>query len=48
MEEKILELQNKKRILSDKLIDGEIRDKNIISELTKEDIEKLLSYENRE
>lgn len=48
IEEKILELQNKKRILSDKLIDGEIRDKNIISELTKEDIEKLLSYENRE
>lgn len=48
IEEKILELQNKKRILSDKLIDGKIRDKNIISELTKEDIEKLLSYENRE
>ena len=48
IEEKILELQNKKRILSDKLIDGEIRDKNIISELTKEDIEKLLSYENKE
>lgn len=48
IEEKILELQNKKRILSDKLIDGEIRDKNVISELTKEDIEKLLSYENKE
>lgn len=48
IEEKILELQNKKRILSDKLIDGEIRDKNIISELTREDIEKLLSYENKE
>ena len=48
IEEKILELQNKKRILSDKLIDGESRDKNIISELTKEDIEKLLSYENKE
>ena len=48
IEEKILELQNKKRILSDKLIDGQIRDKNIISELTKEDIEKLLSYENKE
>ena len=48
IEEKILELQNKKRILSDKLIDGQMRDKNIISELTKEDIEKLLSYENKE
>ncbi len=46
IEEKILELQNKKRMLSDKLIDGETRDKNIISKLTKEDIEKLLSYEN--
>ena len=48
IEEKILELQNKKRILSDKLIDGEIRDKNILSELTKEDIKNLLSYENRD
>ena len=48
IEEKILELQNKKKLLSDKLIDGEARDKNIISELTKEDIEKLLSYENRD
>lgn len=48
IEEKILELQNKKRILSDKLIDGEIRDKNILSELTKEDIKKLLSYENKD
>ena len=48
IEEKILEIQNKKKLLSDKLIDGETRDKNIISELTKEDIEKLLSYENRD
>ena len=47
IEEKILELQNKKRVLSDKLIDGEIRDKNILSELTKEDIKNLLSYENQ-
>lgn len=48
IEEKILELQNKKRILSDKLIDGEIRDKNILSELTKEDIKNLLLYENKD
>ena len=48
IEEKILELQNKKRTLSDKLIDGQARDKNILSELTKEDIENLLSYENKE
>lgn len=47
VEEKILELQNKKRKLSDKLIDGEARDQNIISELTEEDIRDLLSYENR-
>ena len=48
IEEKILELQNKKRLLSDKLIDGEIRDKNILSTLTEEDIRNLLAYENKE
>ena len=48
IEEKILELQNKKRVLSDKLIDGDIRDKNIISELTEDDIKNLLSYENKD
>ncbi len=48
IEEKILELQNKKRMLSDKLIDGEVRDKNILSELTEEDIKNLLAYENKE
>lgn len=48
IEEKILELQNKKRLLSDKLIDGEKRDKNILTELTQEDIKNLLSYENKD
>ena len=48
IEEKILELQNKKRMLSDKLIDGEVRDKNLLSELTEEDIKNLLAYENKE
>ena len=48
IEEKILELQNKKRMLSDKLIDGEVRDKNVLSELTEEDIKNLLAYENKE
>ena len=48
IEEKILELQNKKRMLSDKLIDGEDRDKNLLSELTEEDIKNLLAYENKE
>ena len=48
IEEKILDLQNKKRKLSDTLIDGELRDKNVLSELTEEDIRNLLSYENKE
>lgn len=48
IEEKILELQNKKRKLSDTLIDGSHRDKNVLSELTEEDIRNLLSYENKE
>lgn len=48
IEEKILELQNKKRILSDKLIDGEARDKNILASLSEEDIKNLLSYENED
>ena len=46
-EEKILELQKKKQLLSDKIIDGEVRDKNIIADLTEEDIRNLLSYENK-
>lgn len=48
IEEKILELQNKKRVLSDKLIDSEAMDQNILGSLTKEDIEHLLSYENKD
>ena len=34
VEEQILERQNKKTMLSDQLIHGEIRDQNILSELT--------------
>ena len=50
IEERILELQEKKKILSDKLIDGDSRDENIISSLTEEDIRRLLSldYEDEE
>ena len=48
IEERILELQNKKKILSDKLIEGEDRDQNIISQLTEKDIKKLLSIDNEE
>lgn len=48
IEEKILELQEKKKKLSDKLIDGDMKDQNLISQLTEADIKKLLSYENEE
>lgn len=47
IEEKILELQNKKKILSNKLIDSS-NGENYFSRLTEKDIKELLSYENRE
>lgn len=46
IEERILELQNKKRILSDTLIEGENRDGNIISSLSEDDFRNLLVYSN--
>ena len=48
IEERILKLQNKKKILSDALIEGEDRDKNIISRLSEKDIKRLLSMDNEE
>ena len=48
IEERILELQNKKKILSDTLIEGDDRDKNIISKLNEKDIKRLLSMDNDE
>ena len=48
IEEKILELQQKKKMLSDKIIEGDNRDKNTISELTEKDLRNLLSYEQEE
>ncbi len=48
IEEKILELQNKKKILSDKLIDSSDIDQNIISKLSEEDVKNLLSLDNSE
>ncbi len=48
IEERILQLQNKKKILSDKLIEGDERDQNIISKLTVKDIKELLSLDNEE
>ena len=46
IEERILELQNKKKILSDNLLDGEDKDQHILSKLTEKDIKDLLSLEN--
>ncbi len=47
IEEKILDLQNKKKILSDKLIDANSGE-NTFSKLTEQDIKELLSFENKE
>lgn len=48
IEEKILDLQRKKLKLSEKLIDGEIRDKDIVSSLTEKDIRELFANENKD
>lgn len=48
IEERILELQNKKKILTEALIEGEERDTNIISKLTIYDIKNLLSADNED
>ena len=46
-EEKVLDLQEKKKELSEKLIDAESLDQNLIGELTEKDIKELLAYENK-
>ena len=46
IEEKILELQNKKKILSDNLIDSNRLDQNMITDLTEKDIKNLLALDN--
>ena len=48
IEEKILELQNKKKLLSDKVIEGDNRGENLISKLSAKDIKNLLSFENKD
>ena len=48
IEERILELQNKKKVLSDTLIEGENRNENIISKLSADDIKNLLSIDNED
>ncbi len=47
IEEKILDLQKKKKLLSDKLLD-ENSQANVFSELSEKDIKDLLSYDNRD
>ena len=48
IEEKILELQENKKMLSDKIIEGDARDKNNLGELTEKDLRNLLAYEQEE
>ena len=48
IEEKILELQQKKKLLSDKIIEGDNRDKNTLGELTEKELRNLLAYEQEE
>lgn len=48
IDEKILELQNKKKILSDKLIESDELDYEAFSKLDEKDIRNLLSLENEE
>lgn len=48
IEEKILELQKKKQLLSDKLIESDNPDSEIFNKLTEEDIKGLLAFENKE
>ncbi len=48
IEERIVELQNKKKILSDSLIDGKNRDKDILSTLSEKDLKELISYDNED
>lgn len=48
IEEKILDLQKKKQLLSDKLIESDNPDSEIFNKLTEKDIKDLLAFENRE
>lgn len=44
IEERIIELQNKKKILSDTLIEGDNRKKNLLEKLSEKDIKNLLTF----
>ena len=43
IEEKILELQQKKKVLSDSVIEGDNRDQNLINKLSEKDLKELLA-----
>ena len=48
IEEHILDLQQKKKFLSDNIIESENISQNVISKLTEKELKKLLSYGNEE
>lgn len=48
IEEKILDLQQKKKILSDKILEAELDDSQYLKQLTEKDIRSLLAYENED
>ena len=48
IEEKILDLQQKKKMLSDKMIEEGMNDSDYLKSLTEKDIRDLLAYENKE
>lgn len=48
IEEKILTLQQKKKILSDKMIEEDMNDNEYLKNLSEQDIRDLLAYENKD
>lgn len=48
IEEKILELQEKKKVLSDKILESGMDDASYFRQLNEEDVRSLLAYENKD
>lgn len=48
IEERILDLQDKKKLLSDALIEGDVRNQNMISNLDEKEIRNLLSFSDED
>ena len=46
IEERILELQDKKKLLSEKLLEKDMDDSKYLNQLNEEDIKILISYNN--